>query len=120
MKMLNVKGIVKGTSVSVIISFIFILALSVISYFVDVSNTVIDTAIFAGVVIGVFAGAYAVGKGSEQKKAINGLSVGLVYFAVLVLLSLLLNKGIAFNLKFIILALCCIIASLIGGIKSID
>lgn len=119
MKAINLSGIFKGCVLSVLVSFIFILGLSVASYFASVSNTVVTAVIFGGVIIGVFLGSFAVGKGAEHKKLIHGLLVGALYVLVLTVLSLILNGGGGFHMRFFSLAAGCLLAGGVGGLRSL-
>lgn len=62
---------------------------------------------------------FLMGKGFRQKRFFSGLLAGLLYFVVLFLVSLLLNKGIAATTVQLAITMgICVISGILGGVLS--
>lgn len=98
---INLKGVIKGTVFSILITFVIIFILSLLSYFTHIGETLITTCVYASVIIGVLMGTVAVSKAASGKVFIHAMLVCLLYFLVLVGISAVINKEIAFNAHFL-------------------
>lgn len=112
----HVGGVIKGTVFAMAITFLFILVLSLISYFGQMNDTIVTVALFVGVIAGVFLGAMPVARGAEKGALWHGLAVGGIYLVVLVLVSLVMNQRLEWNTHFLTLAAGSLGAGLLGGI----
>lgn len=75
-----------------------------------VSAVVIGTYILINIVGGIFAG-----KMFEKNKFLWGLAVGIIYFAVLMCIGLLVLKNGNFGINVVSNALICAISGMVGG-----
>ncbi len=96
----NIKGVIKGSIFSILVTMLIIFVLSLLSYFTGISESVINACVYAAVVVGVLLGAVAVSRAAAGKAFVHVMLVCLIYIAVLVGISALINKGIAFNSHF--------------------
>lgn len=112
-----------GVLYGLIISWIIAALLTVIVAFVfsKISMTRDKAHIFV-LLIYVFAnffGGFICGKKTESRKFINGLICGVLFFVILIIASLIVNKGIVFSGMTVILTgvLCCA-SAMFGGMLS--
>lgn len=73
---------------AVLVTIILLLLLTVLIYNTDISGTVSGVIIVAIYVLGPFAGAFLLGKMMKKKRFLWGMLLGLLYFALFVLVSL--------------------------------
>lgn len=84
--------VLKGLLISYIITAFLLLILSFIMLNLDVPSIVISGGINFVYIISAFVGGFFTGKRTEQKKFIWGLIVGVFYFVILLLISLMMNR----------------------------
>lgn len=84
--------VLEGLLFSYIITALLLLVISFLMLNLDLSGAVISGAINIAYIISTFMGGFFVGKKAEQKKFICGLVVGVFYFIILMLVSLLMNR----------------------------
>ncbi len=78
---------------SYIITALLLLILSFLMLKLDISSTVISGVINLSYIISTFIGGFFIGKKTEQRKFLWGLIVGIFYFVILMLISLMMNHG---------------------------
>ena len=90
----NAKALVllKGLLFSYIITAFMLLILAFIMLKLDTPSIVISGGINLAYIISAFAGGFFAGRRIEQKKFIWGMLLGLLYFVVLLLVSLMMNR----------------------------
>lgn len=103
----NIKGVLKGAAISVVITLLLVFILSLVAYFSKVGETVLTIAAYASVIIGSLAGAVLVALSAPEKKFVHVMLACAVYTLVLVGASFALGGGITFNAH---------MAAVIGGI----
>ncbi len=84
--------VLKGLLISYIITACLLLILSFLMLNLDVPSIVISGGINFVYIISAFVGGFFTGKRTEQKKFIWGLIVGVFYFVILLLISLMMNR----------------------------
>lgn len=77
---------------SYIITGLLLLLISFLMLKLELSSAVISGGINFAYIVSAFTGGFFVGKKTEQKKFIWGLVVGVFYFIILMLVSLLMNR----------------------------
>lgn len=82
----------EGLLFSYIITAFVLLILSFLMLKLDLSSTVISGGINFVYIISAFAGGFFVGKKTEKKKFLWGLLIGIFYFIILMLVSLMMNR----------------------------
>lgn len=95
------KGILKGAIFAFAVTFAVILILSVITYFTNADSKMITVGVYAGVVAGVTLGSLIAAKKCEKMVLVHAMAVSAIYLAVLVLISVILNKGFQLNGHFL-------------------
>lgn len=90
----NAKALVllKGLLISYIITAFMLLLLAFIMLKLDTPSIVISGGINLAYIVSAFAGGFFAGKKIEQKKFIWGMIIGVLYFVVLMLVSLMMNR----------------------------
>jgi len=84
--------LLKGLLISYIITAFMLLILAIIMLKLDTPSIVISGGINLAYIISAFAGGFFAGRRIEQKKFIWGMLLGLLYFVVLLLVSLMMNR----------------------------
>ncbi len=84
--------LLKGLLFSYIVTAFVLLILSFLMLKLDLSGAVISGGINFVYIISAFTGGFFVGKKTEQKKFLWGMLMGVFYFVILMLISLLMNR----------------------------
>lgn len=104
---------------SYILSGILLVALSFALYKLRLKESQVQVAVNAVYILSCMAGGFLMGKGLGQKRFFWGLLSGLLYFAVLFLVSLLLQKGIASTYVQLFTTMgICVASGILGGVLS--
>lgn len=80
-------------AVAAVMTVLLLLLLTVLLYNTGISKTVSGILMVAIYVLGPFAGAFVLGKMVKKKRFLWGLALGVVYFAVFVVISMLCAKS---------------------------
>lgn len=86
--------ILKALLVAYIVTGILLLALSFLLYKFGLSERIVATGIVVIYVFSTFVGGVVIGKMMKVKKFVWGLTLGVLYFALLLLISLGVNRGL--------------------------
>lgn len=84
--------LLKGLLISYIITAFMLLILAFVMLKLDTPSIVVSGGINLAYIISAFAGGFFAGKKIEQKKFVWGMIVGLLYFVILLLVSLTMNR----------------------------
>ena len=82
----------EGLLFSYVITAFVLLILSFLMLKLDLSSGVISGGINFVYIISAFSGGFFVGKKTEQRKFLWGLLIGIFYFIILMLISLMMNR----------------------------
>ncbi len=109
----------KGLLFSYIITAFVLLILAFLMLKLDLSGTVFSGGIHFAYIISSFIGGFFVGKKVEQKKFFWGLIMGVFYFIIIMLISLLMNRvtPIPMGSLFTVFAICGL-SGMLGGMIS--
>lgn len=110
-------GVMKSLAVAYIISGIFILILSLLLYNFNVSGDKISMAVLLVYTISNFAGGFISGKIIKVHKYVWGLLVGVLYFGILLLISIGVSGEIGNNVILTVM-LICMSSGMLGGMLS--
>jgi putative membrane protein (TIGR04086 family) len=105
--------------VSYIVTGLLLLLLSALMLNLDLSNSVISGGIIVTYILSNFIGGFLLGKSAEQKRFLWGLGFGVIYFVVLLLISIL-TSPIA-NLeggRLISVFVICLFSGMLGSMLS--
>ncbi|MBR3791490.1 MAG: TIGR04086 family membrane protein [Clostridia bacterium] len=117
---INFRGIGKGIIFSIILTAIFIVLIATVTYFIDISDKIVSVLLFSSTVISTLIGALLVTKGVQQNGLIHGMFVGLGFFILILISSIITNKGFNFNINLITMLLANVAGGMLGGILGIN
>lgn len=105
--------------VQYIITGLLLFLLSFLMLKFDLSNGIITAGIIAIYILSCFIGGFLVGKTADQKRFLWGLGMGVIYFIVLLLLTLLFNTVAGIDTTRMIYSFfICTFSGMIGGMLS--
>jgi putative membrane protein (TIGR04086 family) len=112
-------ALLKGLLFSYLITAFLLLLLSFLMLKLDLSSAVISGGVIVAYILSSFVGGFFVGKKAEQKKFLWGLLMGVIYFIVLLLVSLMLNKVSPMPIGNLLTAfIICGVGGMVGGMLS--
>lgn len=88
----KILSLLKGLLISYIITAFILLLLAFLMLKLDLPSAVVSGGINFAYIISAFIGGFFVGKRLEQKKFMWGLVMGVCYFLVILLISLMMNR----------------------------
>lgn len=98
---------------------VLLIVLTALTYYMDLSANIARIGILAIYVISGFVGGIFIGKIKKERKFLWGIVVGVLYFAVLLLLSLFLGGGkIEDMVGLATILVLAVASSMIGGMVS--
>lgn len=117
---MNFKKIIKGVVLAFLISIVLICILAAIVYFSDIQDRTVSTLTLAISAVSVAFGAYFLAQNISGGGLINGLMLALIYFAVLLLISILVNGSISFSQSNFLRLFAQLVAGALGGVLGIN
>lgn len=108
--------LLKGLLISYIITAFMLLLLSLLVLKLDLPSVVVSGGLNLAYIIPAFTGGFYTGKKIEQKKFIWGLIMGVLYFVVLLLISLMMSSVSIGNLLTVFII--CTLSGMLGGMIS--
>jgi len=113
---LSIKGIVKGLLVSAVLTMLFLLILSVVSYFSQIPQEYLNIAMYICVAVSVILGAVVCAGVSGEKILPNCIVTALLYILLLMVFSWAKDGGITFNIHFFAMCAGVLLSSLAGAV----
>jgi putative membrane protein, TIGR04086 family/integral membrane protein, TIGR04097 family len=115
----KVLALFRGVLFSYIVTAFMLLLLSFLMLKLDLSGAVIGGGIIFAYIISTFIGGFFVGKKLEQKKFVWGLLMGVIYFAIVLVVCLALNRvsPLPFGNLFTTFVICSL-SGMAGGMLS--
>ena len=114
MDKINFKGIIMGILTSVLITVFLLIIMSAVFYFSDIPEGMMKYFSYAALFIGVFVGGFLLSKNSDSGKGVSGILLGVLVFAVLLLINLGFGNDISSGI--IVKLVICLLAALIGTV----
>lgn len=112
-------SLLKGLLFSYIITAFILLILSFLMLKLDLSSAVISGGVNFAYIVSAFIGGFFVGKKVEQRKFLWGLIMGIFYFIVLMLVSLLMNRVTPLPMgSLFTVFIICGLSGMLGGMIS--
>lgn len=109
----NIGQIVKGIVISYIITFLLLFIFSVLLTYTNINESMIAPVILMITVISILVGSSIISSKIKRNGLINGAIVGLVYIAILYLISSFIQTGFSLNLYAILMIIFSILAGMI-------
>lgn len=116
----NIKKIIKGSIVSIIITLISLLIFASLLTYTNVSESTIPTVTIIITIISILIGSSLCMSTVKKNGIINGVAIGLIYIAFIYLLSSVIEGNFALNLKSIIMIIGAVLAGGLGGIMGVN
>ena len=90
-----------------------------IAYKMELSDLFARICIILSYILSCFAGGFLIGHQTEKKQYLWGMLLGCIYFVVILLVSLLINKGVLVKPQSILTVLAmCAFGGMLGGMFS--
>lgn len=111
--------IMKALLASYVITGILLLLLALVMYKVEPPSGVIRVGIVFSYIFSSFIGGFIVGKSAAQRRFLWGIANGVLYFLVILLVSLFLNKAVFGQMgSTLTVFLMCSLGGMLGGMIS--
>lgn len=115
----KILSIIKTLIATYIISAILLLIIAALMYKCDIGDNVVNILIVVSYIISTFVGGFIIGKVEKENKYLWGAGLGISYFMVLLIITLIVNGGMASGINGIMSTLLyCIAGGMIGGMIS--
>lgn len=115
----KVAAVLRGLLFSYMITAVILLVLSFLMLKFDLPSQVISVGIIVAYIASAFVGGLFTGKRIEQKKFLWALVLGVVYFIILLLVSVIMNKGSSLPLgNLFTVFIICSLSGMAGGMIS--
>lgn len=116
----NIKKIIKGSILSIIITLIALLIFASLLTYTNVSESTIPTVTIIITIISILIGSSLCMSTVKKNGIINGVAIGLIYITFIYLLSSVIEGNFALNLKSIIMIIGAVLAGGLGGIIGVN
>ena len=116
----NLINIIKGSSISIIITLILLFVFSVILTYTTIQESIITPVVIVITIISILIGSSISSLKIKKNGLINGGLVGLIYILVIYILSSVTLVGFNVNMTTIIMMCSSIVAGIIGGIIGVN
>lgn len=111
--------IIKALLVSYILTAVLLLVLALIMYKFDPPGSVISVGIVLTYIVSCFAGGFLLGTAKKEKRYLWGLAMGVVYFLIILVVSLVFSKDIFGEVgSTVAVGLICSLSGMVGGMIS--
>ncbi len=111
--------IVKALLITYIITALLLLLLALIMYKLDPPGAVISIGLVLIYIISSFVGGYIMGNAKKEKRFLWGIAMGLVYFMIIFIVSIIFSKDVFGSMGSIVSVLCmCGLGGMLGGMVS--
>lgn len=98
---------------------ILLFVLSLLTYYLDLSVDFVKIGIYVTYLLSGFLGGILIGKMKKEKKFLWGILMGILYFAVILVVSLVQNGGAVTDvIKLMTVLVLSMVSSMIGGMVS--
>jgi len=115
----NGMKLMKSLLASYIVTGFLLLIVAMLLFKMNLSEGKVNIGILATYILSSFTGGFIIGKSTQTKKFIWGIILGAVYFLVLTLISLMVNKEIQNESAHIVTTLImCVGSGMLGGMLS--
>ena len=116
----NIKKVIKGSAFSIIITLIGLLIYSIILSYTRVSESTIPTIVIIITAISILIGSTISTSNIKKNGIINGMFVGLIYIAIIYLLSSIVTGNFLLNITSIIMIITSVLTGALGGIIGVN
>lgn len=108
--------VIKGVVAAFLLSAIILIILAFLLYRFDVTESVVRGGIIAAYVFSCFIGGMVVSKRQKGRKYLWGILVGALYYAIILAVSMIVNKRMFVNIPGVVsTGVLCILGGMLGG-----
>ena len=119
-KMENAKNIFKGVGISLLITVIILLIFSIILAYTDVSENTMAPVIIVATALSIWIWFSISTRNIKKNGMLNGGLIGIIYLAILYIISSILNWKFGLNLQSFIMIIAGSIMGILGGIIGVN
>ena len=112
-------GILKGAFLSLIITLLLAAVLAAVMYFLDAADGLVTIIVFIIGAASTVGGGFWASRTAGSKGLITGAGVGLVYFLILAVASLMIKKEITLDAHMAIMLAATAASGMLGGVLGI-
>ncbi|MGN1271160.1 MAG: TIGR04086 family membrane protein [Clostridia bacterium] len=116
----NIKKILKGSALSIIITLIGLLIYSIILSYTSVAETTMPTIIIIITGISILIGSTISTSNIKKDGIVNGMLVGLIYITLIYLLSSIITGKFSLNTNSMIMIITSVLTGALGGIIGVN
>lgn len=109
----------RGLGIAILLGLLLSTVVSALIYFTGLKETLLVPLSKAVLVISVFAGGCAVSKAHGNKGLVRGISLGVMFFTLMLITTLIASPGHIYLKGFFYTLAACIISGGLGGILGI-
>ncbi len=117
---INFRGILKGIIFSIITTIILVIIIALVSYFADISDSIISILLFIASVLSVFTGAILVARTTAENGLAHGALIGVGYFILVLIASIVVKREFDLNGNLITMLIANVAGGMLGGILGIN
>lgn len=116
----NIKKVIKGSAFSIIITLIGLLVYSIILSYTSVSESTIPTIVIIITAISILIGSTISTSNIKKNGIVNGILVGIIYIAIIYLISSIVTGNFLLNTNSIIMVIASTLTGALGGIIGVN
>lgn len=116
----NIKKIIKGSVFSIVITLIGLLVYSIILSYTSISETTMPATIIIITAISILIGSTISTANIKKNGIVNGVLVGLIYIAIIYLISSIVTGNFLLNTNSIIMVIASVLTGAMGGIIGVN
>lgn len=115
----KILSVLKTLILSYVITALMLLLLAFLLYKFHLGEQIVNVGVLAVYVLSCFAGGFYIGKKVGSKKFLWGFLAGVLYFMLLLVLSMVMNKsGLSYSQQLVIAFAACAAGGTMGGMIS--
>ena len=116
----NIKRIIKGSIFSIVITLIGLLVYSIILSYTSVSESTMPATIIIITAVSILIGSTISTSNIKKDGIVNGILVGIIYIAIIYLISSIVTGNFLLNTNSIIMVIASTLTGALGGIIGVN
>ena len=113
-------GIIKGVSISIIFTLIFLFVFSIILTYTNISENLITPVIIVITAVSIFIGSSIGNIKIKKNGLLNGGLIGGIYLLSIYILSGIINQNFSLNIASIVMIIAGMICGMFGGVIGVN
>ncbi len=116
----NIKRIIKGSIFSIVITLIGLLVYSIILSYTSISEGTMPATIIIITAVSILIGSTISTSNIKKNGIVNGVLVGIIYIAIIYLISSIVTGNFLLNTNSIIMVIASVLTGALGGIIGVN